>query len=52
MCRVLRVLSLPTAVIVVTLGWLWLDRAMGWHGIYAPRTGAAFVAVGAALVLW
>ena len=30
---VLRALLLPALVLLVTLGWLWLDRLMGWRGV-------------------
>ena len=48
----LRALLFPSAVIGVTLGWLLLDRVMGWRGADWPRTGALLVAVGLLIVSW
>lgn len=52
MRTVLRVLWLPTLVVLVTLGWLWLDRVFGWKGITIPWLGAVLVLGGLALAFW
>jgi len=52
MSKVLKFLSLPVGVIGVTLGWLWLDHLMGWHGPRMVWAGMLLVVAGAALMLW
>jgi len=52
MSAFLRFISLPTAVIGITLGCIWLDRKMGWRGVHAPEAGATLVVLGVAIVFW
>jgi protein-S-isoprenylcysteine O-methyltransferase Ste14 len=48
----LRFLWFPAAIILVTLGWLWLDSAVGWRGVHLPRVGALLVLAGSLLAGW
>lgn len=52
MLALLRFLWFPAVVIGVTLGWLWLDRVMGWRGPHFPWAGRILVLVGLLLVSW
>ncbi|MBI1750733.1 MAG: isoprenylcysteine carboxylmethyltransferase family protein [Acidobacteria bacterium] len=52
MLLLLRILWLPSAVLAVTLGWIGLDRAMGWHGLQLLRVGRLLVLLGLVLAVW
>lgn len=52
MKALIRFLLFPTAILSVTLAWLWLDLAMGWKGPHWPRLGVALLLAGTALISW
>ena len=52
MKALLKFLWFPALILAVTLGWLWLDRAMGWRGLHRPWTGRILVFLGLALTSW
>ena len=49
---VLRVLWMPMSVLLVMLGWIWLDRLMGWRGPKIVWLGASLAIGGLLLMLW
>jgi protein-S-isoprenylcysteine O-methyltransferase Ste14 len=50
--ELLRFLSLPVAVVLAVLAWLWLDSALGWRGVHLPWTGSMLMLAGTLLVSW
>jgi hypothetical protein len=48
----LKFLSFPVGAVGTTLFWIWLDVAMGWHGLRWPWVGRVLVLLGTLLVLW
>ena len=52
MLSLLRFLWFPTAIVLVVLGWLRLDRALGWHGPHLPWLGRLLVLAGLSLIAW
>ncbi len=48
----LRFIWFPAVITAVFMSWLWLDRAVGWRGIYLPWAGRLLVLAGLLLVSW
>lgn len=45
MGKLLRTLWLPAAAMLLVVGWLWLDRLVGWHGLRQPVLGGVLLAI-------
>lgn len=52
MRALLQFIWFPAAIIGVCLGWLWLDRTVGWRGVHLPQAGRLLVLAGILLVSW
>ena len=48
----LRFLWFPAAILLVIMGWLWLDSLVGWRGVHLPGVGALLLLAGGLLVAW
>ncbi|MBI1738934.1 MAG: isoprenylcysteine carboxylmethyltransferase family protein [Acidobacteria bacterium] len=48
----LRFLWFPALVFSLVLGWLWLDRQMGWRGIQLRGLGGFLMLVGGLIISW
>jgi len=48
----LRFLWLPVVILGLVLGWLWLDRVLGWRGVHLPWLGRVLVLAGTLLTAW
>lgn len=49
---VLRILWLPTLVLLLTVGWVGLDHLLGWKGLRAPWVAIPLAWLGGALIVW
>lgn len=52
MAALLRFVWFPAAIVGLIFFWLWLDRAMGWHGVRWPMAGVLILLAGLGLVMW